>query len=262
MIMAMLIVTSCGSTETTPERSCGPTIDGLTAETIIPTYRKVGGYGRTVAKFYDSIPVEDPLWVTSEVDGKSIISHEFISHVEDCIGRMEKLLEPRAEAGDTEAQYILGRLLLEAYNAILGGPAGFSDNRSERRKQAHHWLVKAMEAGSCEAESSLVWFYDWQLGFSRLQSKGHELTGQTEHSWLPKPKELLAWLENAAHNGNTVASTNMGIHYMLRGAAAHREDPEAARHYKKRANYYFALLNKQIETAPMYCPQLLRRRSQ
>ncbi len=261
--MATVITASDIKAESLRQRSCGSRIDALTAETIIPTYRDVRGHASGVSSFYSSIPVEGPAWVRSE-DGKLVVAEPFMAHIEYCIERLKHLLLPRAEAGDAEAQYILGRLLLDAYINTRGGPAGYSENRSEARRQAHQWLVKAMEAGNCEAKWEITAFYQWQLGYALYKSQSHELSEESEHPWLPKPRELLAWLEEESRKGDAEASRTLMMHYFARLMHARLGDHDQAHNrYELLFGQYATLWKKQLEAAPtpLVCPKLFKRSS-
>ena len=241
--------------------SCGPKIDSMTAETIEPAYRKVMGSVEGVSDFYRTIPAKGTFWVQSE-DGESVVSESLMEHIEACIGRMAKLLEPRAEGGDPDAQYLLGQLLLDAYYILRGGPAGHSANRSEGRERAHRWLLKAAQSGNCEARNALAWYYNLQLNISQYRSETHELGGQAEHPWLPSPPDMLTWLESASETGNLMASSKLAEHYLTRAGKARASDPEATARYFERMKFYFAAAQKQTETAATWCPQLFKTESQ
>ena len=64
------------------------------------------------------------------------------------------LLQAQAEAGDTNAQYQLGRQLL------VGGPA-------KQREQGLQWIERAADGGLAEAQYQLVTYYERQSGIMR-----------------------------------------------------------------------------------------------
>jgi TPR repeat protein len=82
-------------------------------------------------------------------------------------------LQRKAEAGDTQAQYQLGRQLL------VSGP--------EQRQQGLEWIKRAAEGGLAEAQYRLVTSYENQLGIMKHEpSRGIALlTAAAEKQHLP-----------------------------------------------------------------------------
>lgn len=160
------------------ELDCGPQFNQLTAANVIPSYRQVMVDRESRSAFHHSIPT-DPN-ATLEALKK---------HIHHCYRRIEGLLAPRAEAGEVEAQFILGHLLLHAYNPIFGGHFPVDEEGESGRKRGHDWLVKADKADHFDAADLLIRYYSTQVDFSIESLLGGALSGDPPQPWLPKPKK-------------------------------------------------------------------------
>ena len=101
--------------------------------------------------------------------------------------KAEQLARPEAEQGDSDAQYLMGRLNAE-------GDTGPRDDVA-----AAAWYLKSAQQGNLDAENSLGYAYDFGLG-------------------VPKDKaQARLWYDKAAIKGEIIAQNNMAYEWAQAG---------------------------------------------
>lgn len=217
---------------------CGPQFSRLTAANVIPSYRQVIADHKSRMAFHRSIPYDR--------NGKL---ETIKKHVHHCYRRIEGLLAPRAEAGEVEAQFVLGHLLVTAYNPMLGGHFPVDQEGENGRKRGHDWLVKADGADHFDAVELLIRYYSIVLDFSVEPHRGGALSDEPPQPWLPVPKEMLDWLKQAGPRGHPAAYTHLFVHYVKRYPYADRYDPANAQEYRELAEHYRQLSEQALDAA-------------
>jgi len=165
----------------------------------------------------------------------------------DEMGKVEEGLAqwlPRAEAGEAQAQYEVGRL--------YGGGIGHD------RKRAQEWYLKAAEQGHREAQRLVAIGYEYGGGVEQDDAKAFHWyallarTGDADAQYMlgrhylygkgtdASPSTAVEWFERSAAQGNARAEHELGGMYAL-GQSVTYNPGKALEYYKTAASHRYGL---------------------
>ncbi len=152
----------------------------------------------------------------------------------------ERLARPLAEAGNAEAQYLLGTLYVEGRGV------------AESAEQALAWWRKAAAQGNADAEAALGFMYAegrgvpqnydeavkwWRQAAGRKNAAAQRNLGVMYAEGVGVPqndKEALKWFTLAAEQGHVEAQTDLGFMYS-EGRGTPRDFAKAAEWFRRAA---------------------------